>query len=235
MRILIGFLSFLVFFISCNGSIEGEGLATEQKTIALDEFEELKVDCNCQLTLIPSETPRIIVESHLNLIQNLKIDSKSTKLNIGENKKVGKYNLYEIQIYFKPGLNQIELSQKTKMKIAGTLQAKRLKIELKEASQIDQSFIETKELDLSMKDLSKASISGLAENLTLKASEESQTDLVKLNSKNIVFNTKDKAIAYLNPEKRLEGTAYDESKVFYLGDPTKSTTENGKAIIQKNN
>lgn len=227
-------ICFILFgLISCNSSIDGESTATAEKTFAIDQFTDLEIDCHCEITLIPAETPKVVVKSHFNLTQNLVVNSKRNKLNIGENKQVGNYDLYHVIVYFHPELQTIQASNRANIKVSGSIKTNKLDIKLSDHCSLDQAFIETEKLNVTLKNKSQATIKGTAREVNLSASEESNALLTQLQSNTIYFNSKNEAKLELNPLEKLEGTAYDHSEVYYLGEPHKSITENGQAVIQK--
>lgn len=228
-------LSFFAFCVtSCNSSIDGEGPATAEQEIATDLFAELRADCNCILTLIPSENPKVIIESHQNLIDNLKVDSKRNRLEISENKKVGKYALYNVNVYFNPELNTVVLKGNTKMKVSGTLKAAKMNFELKDNSSISDTYTDIEKFGIKLQNNSIAQIRGTAIALDADVSGKSNADLAELQSVDVNFKTADEAQLSVFPLKNLTGKASGNSIVKYKGDPNKDATAKEKAIIQQN-
>src|SRR5690606_34264307 len=145
MKNLIFILTSAMFILSCSSSLDGEGAATAQQEFAVDVFNSAEINCNCDVTFIPSEISKVIVESHQNLSDNLEIQSKGKDLVIKEKQSVGDYNLYNVNIYFNLELNEIELNQQSKMKISGTLKANEFHLDINDQSSINESFVEIKD------------------------------------------------------------------------------------------
>ncbi|MFA7615584.1 MAG: DUF2807 domain-containing protein [Weeksellaceae bacterium] len=228
-------LSYFVFCVtSCNSSIDGEGPATAEHEVATDLFAELRADCNCILTLIPSENPKVIIESHQNLIDNLNVDSKRNRLEISENKRVDKYALYNVNVYFNPELNTVVLKGNTKMKVSGTLKAVKMNFELKDNSSISDTYTDIEKIGIKLKNSCIAQIRGTAISLDADVSGRSNADLAELQSVDVNFKTADEAQLSVFPLKNMTGTANGNSIVKYKGDPNKDTTAKEKAIIQQN-
>lgn len=233
MKNLILILTVLLLTFSCTSKIDGENAATAKKEFKATGFKNLDVNCNCDVTVIPSEISKVVVESHQNLIDNLEIVSKGKNLRIKEKRPVGEYDLYNVNIYTNPGLSEIELNKQTKMKISGTIKSEKLKIEAKDQSFINQSYLDIQDLELDFSDQSNVNLSGTVINLDLDIKDESIADLSNLQSVKSEFNAEGNAMTTLHALKDLTGKAIDNSKVFYLGDPNKNTTEKDKAIISK--
>lgn len=228
---------FILFFIitlvisSCKSSVEGEGAATAYQEFELDNFDKIEVNCYCDVTLIPSTSSKVVVETHQNLLENIVITSKNNKLVIKENKNVTNYSLNNVNIYF-TDLQEIKLNQQAELKVAGTLKADKMQIEIKDQASVFQTYVDFKELKLTAKDQSKIELAGLAINLNLQLQNQAQADLEKLQVVDINFTVKDNALATISPLKSMSGKASDTSKVFYSGDPVKDVKESDRALIQ---
>lgn len=227
-------LSFVVFALaSCSSGIEGEGAATAQKEIAIEAFSNLEINCNCELTLIPGATTKILVESHQNLVDNLEAKLNGKDLEIKEISKVQSADLYNVIVYFNPELNQIELNNQTKMKVSGTLKADQFSIEVNDQSNIQETFVEITDLKLSLSDQSMVNLTGTIINLNLKSSGESKAVLTGTQAVEIDFNAADNSHLSVYAMKDLIGKATGNAQVYYKGDPKKDTTEKDKAKIQQ--
>ena len=233
MKKLILILTTTLIFVSCNSGIEGEGAATAVKEFKAENFSQIEANCNCDVTMIPSEVNKVIVESHQNLIDNLEIKNSGKKLIIKEKQKVKQYDLLNINVYIKPDLEKIELNRQAKMKIAGAIKANKLKIKAKGQSSILQSYLDIKDLELDFSGQSIVNLSGTAIKLDVQTSDETQADLFDLQSVEVKFDTQDNSGLKLNVMKDLRGQASDNAQVSYTGDPNKNTTEKDRALINK--
>lgn len=233
MKKYITLLSIPFIFASCSSGIEGEGTANQEKEFAVDLFTTIDAKCNCDITLIPSEENKVVVESHQNLIDNLEIKSSGSDLVIKEKENVAKYSLYNVNIYINPNLEEIELYNQSKLKISGTLKSDKIKIETNDQSKIEQSFLEIKDLKLSLSDQTFTNLSGTVINLDLKATDQSKAELQNLQTVEIDFNAQDNTTLTLYAMKDLSGTASDNAQVSYKGDPNKDTTEKDRALINQ--
>src|SRR5690606_24265125 len=234
MKNLIFILTSAMFILSCNSSLDGEGAATAQQEFAVDVFNSAEINCNCDVTFIPSEIPKVIVESHQNLIDNLEIQSKGKDLVIKEKQSVGEYNLYNVNVYFNPELEEIELNKQSKMKIAGTLKINEFYLDLNEQSSVNESFIEIKDLEIDASNQAQIKMNGTVIQLDINTSDESRADLKDLQAVEIDFSAKDNSSLSVYAMKDLSGTASNNAEVDYRGDPNKDTTEKDRAIIRQN-
>lgn len=231
-KIIIPVFIFLIVS-SCSSPIQGEGAATGIKEFETGDFQKIEVDCNCYLTLIPSETSKLVVESHENLIENIEVKSKKKSLKISEKKKVEEFDLYNVNVYTSTPLSEISLKGQARMKTSGTLTSKKLNLNTRDEVSVSQAHLELEDADFDFRDKSKINISGTAVNLSLNADGKSDADLSKLICVDINFKAFDYSALTLYAMKNLKGRAHNNSVVFYLGNPSKSTTEKDKAIIQQ--
>lgn len=225
-------LIIIIFLIGCQSKIEGEGNANSIQEYAIDTFSLLDVKCNCNLTLIPSQETKVVIESHENLIQNLKVNLKRNKLTIEEISTVEKFSLYNVNIYFDPQLKNINLGQQTKMKISGTMKAKEIIMNLSDNAILNNAYLELKTFDLEMNDQSQATINGTAIDQNISTNDESIADLSNLQGVDVKIKAKKNSNLTVNAMKSLSGTAYDNAKVYFLGDPKKDISEKDRATIQ---
>lgn len=230
-------LSFLAIGIlgltSCSSGIEGEGAATAQKEISTEIFKSLDVSCNCELTLIPSTTPKIVVESHQNLIDNLVVVNKTNHLEIEETSNVQSADLYNVIVYYTPELAKVELNDQTKMKVSGTLKSENFTLEVNDQSNIQETFVEITDMKLSISDQTMVNLTGTIINLDINSSDESKADLTGTQIVDIRFNAADNSYLSLYAMKDLSGKATGNSEVYYKGNPKKDTTEKDRAKIQQ--
>lgn len=233
MKNLLFTISAALTLISCGSGLEGEGAATAKKDFAVDSFTSIEANCNCDITIIPSETQKVVVESHQNLIDNLELTSKRGNLVINEKSKVGEYALYNVNIYSPAALNEIELNDQSRMKISGTLKAEKFKIDANDQSIISESYVDFKELELNLSDQSNATMTGTAINLDVESSNQAIGNLTELQSVEIDFTAKNQSNLSLWVMKDLSGEASDNAQVSYKGDPNKDTKETGQAIINQ--
>ncbi|MBA5628325.1 GIN domain-containing protein [Moheibacter lacus] len=233
MKNIILLFSIATLAVSCSSGIEGEGAATAKKEFAVDHFTSLETHCNCEITLIPSDISKVVVESHQNLIDNMDIKTKGNDLVIKELKTVDNYDLYNVNVYFNPNLSEVELNNQSKLKTSGTLKADQFSFEINDQSSITETFLDIKNLDLDVSDQTQIKMTGTAINVEINAYDESRTDLTELQAVEIDFHAKDNASLSIYAMKDLKGTAKDNAQVSYKGDPNKNTTEKDRAIIQK--
>ena len=231
-RILI--VSLLIGITSCSASIEGEGPATAQHETAVESFNELDIACNCDVTLIPSESAHVVVESHQNLIDNYEIVFNRGTLKLSEKSPVSKFNLYNVNVYFNSDINKIKLKNKTRLKVSGTLKSDNLELDVNDDSEMTQSFMELKDFQIKASNHSQIQLNGTVIDLKVKAMDKSNVNLSNLQAVSVDLTSEDDSELLLNVLKNIKGTAGDNSKVFYKGDPVKDIKEIDRASILQN-
>ncbi len=223
-----------ILFISCNMGLNGEGAATSKKEFPLTDYQSIEANCNCDITLIPSNNPKVVVESHQNLIDNLEINVNGNNLKIKEKSKVDQFDLYHVVVYSPVSLNEIELNKQSRMKISGTLKADRFKIEAKDQSFLDQAYVDIQDFEIELSDQAHLTITGTAINLDVDSSDQANGNFADLQTVDIKFKAEDNSNMSLYAMKNLSGEAQNNAQVSYKGDPNKNTTEKDRAFINKN-
>lgn len=233
MKKILIFLIIPLLFISCNSSIDGEGMGNIEQEFATDVFSNLKINCNCDVTIIPSTVSKVVVESHQNLIDNLQIKSKKKDLEITESKNVDSYELYNVNVYVNEGISKIDLEKNANAKFSGTVRAEKLKLTVKDKSHLSEAHVQDiRNLELDMDKDAKVVLTGSAVNVKINSSGKSDANLSGLTAVDVDFKTKDYSSISLHVLKGMSGTASDNSQVLYTGDPKKDATEKDKARIQ---
>lgn len=233
MKKLFIVISTINFLISCSSGLEGEGTANARKEFAVDQFTSIEANCNCDITLIPSETSKVIVESHQNLIDNLDLISKRGELTINEKSRVGKFDMYNVNIYSPTSLNEIELNNQSRMKISGTLKSDKFKIEANDQSFINEAYVDIKDFELDISNQTNVTVTGTAIKLEVNSSDQSIGNFSQLQAVETEFQAKNESSLSLWVMKDLSGEASDNAQVSYKGDPNKDTKETGRAMINQ--
>lgn len=218
---------------SCSSSIEGEGAATMQKSFTVDQISELNIACNCNVTLIPGNEIGVKVESHQNIIDNLKVEANKGTVSIGENTSVGNYSAYDVFVYVTRDLKEIDISNQTALKVSGTLNVDDLEIELNNQAKIDNTYLITNNFRLNLNDQSVVDLKGTSIALIYKGSNQSKADLLAFETNDAQVSTSDNAILNINTRKTLSGSAKGNSIITYVGEPTKNTKIADNAQVVK--
>lgn len=232
-KLLALILTIALCTFSCQSNIEGEGNATFSEEIKIQNFDKLVVECNCNLILIPAEEPKIIIESHQNIIENAVVHSNSKKLIINEKKEVKDFDLYNVMVYFSKEINEINLEENTKMNVAGVLKSEELKLKIADRSEINQSAMEIRDFELKAEGHTKVNINGSGIQVKIKASDHSKINLSDFKIVDADFEAKDNSELNLNVMKTLNGKASNHSKVVYEGNPVKNISEKDLANVRQ--
>lgn len=233
MKIFILSIISVSFLLACSSGIEGEGAATDKREYAVDQFSKVEIDCNCDVTFIPSEAGKVAVESHQNLLDNYEINSNGKTLTIKEKETVSKYSLNNVNIYIDSNFKEIELNGQAKMKTAGTLKSPKFSLTVNDQSTVNECYMDITDFDLDLADQTQTTIGGTVITLNLDATEEAKAFLTEFQAVEIDFDANDNTLLNLYAMKDLNGKASDNAQVFYKGDPNKDTVEKDRALITK--
>lgn len=218
---------------SCSSSIDGEGAATAQKSFTVDQINELNVGCNCNVILIPGNEVGVKVESHQNIIDNLKVEAKKGALTIEETKPVNQFSAYDVYVYVNRDLKDLELEKQTALKVSGTLNVDDLVIEANDQSKIADTYLITNNLKLSVFDQAFVNLQGTSISLIYKGENQSKGDLFTFETNDAQVYTSDNATLNINSRKSLAGAVKGNSIVTYVGEPSKDTKIADNAQVVK--
>ena len=218
---------------SCSSALDGEGVATAQKSFTVDQVTELNVGCNCNVILIPGNQVGVKVESHQNIIDNLKVEAKNGSLKIEETKPVNQFSAYDVYVYVTRDLKELELDKQTALKVSGTLNVDDLIIETNDQSKISDAYLITNNLKLSVFDQTFVNLQGTSISLVYKGENQSKGDLFTFETNDAQVFTSDNAILNINSRKSLAGSAKGNSVITYIGEPSKDTKIADNAQVVK--
>ena len=222
-----------ITLLSCSTSLDGEGVATAQKNFTVDQITELDISCNCNVTLIPGNTVGVKIESHQNIIDNLKVEASKGSVKIDENKQVGQFSAYDVFVYVTRDLKEIEINKQTALKVSGTLNVDDLIIETNDQSKISDTYLITNNLKLTTSDQSYNQLNGTSISLVYKGENQSKSDLFTFETNDAQVFISDNAILNINSRKSLAGSAKGNSVVTYIGEPSKDTKISDNAQVLK--
>ena len=112
------------------------------------------------------------------------------------------------------------------------MKAEEITINMSDEAILNDAFLELKKFDLEMNDQSQATINGTAIDQNISTNDESIADLSNLQGVDVEIKAKKNSNLTVNAMKKLSGTAYDNAKVYFLGDPKKDISEKDRATIQ---
>lgn len=219
--------------VSCSSSIDGEGAATAQKNFTVDQIADLDLACNCNVTIIPGNEVGVKVESHQNLIDNLKVEAKAGELKISENTNVDNYSAYDVFVYVTRDLKNIEFAKQTAAKVSGTLNVDNIEIEVKDQAKVDDFFLITNNMRLKVKNQASVKLKGTSMSLIYEGDNQSNADLFDFETNDAQIEISDNAVLNLNSRKSIAGTAKGNSIINYLGEPSKNTKIADNAQVNK--
>lgn len=220
-------------FLSCSSAIDGDGAATAQKNFTIDQISKLNIECNCNVTLISGNTIGVKAESHQNILDNLIVEGNKGNLSIKESSTVNQFSAYDVFVYVTRDLKQVSIAKQTNLKVSGTLNVDDLEIQTKEQSKIDNAYLITNNLKLSLYDQSMISLKGTSIALMYKGENQSKGELFDFESNDAQVYTNDNAILNINSRKSLSGSAKGNSVITYAGEPSKDTKIADNAQVLK--
>lgn len=224
---------FFILLVSCNSSVNGEGIATAQKEYKVDKIDNLTISCNCNVILVPGNTTNLRIDSHQNLIDNLDITTNKNSLSIKEKKDVKDFSSYDVYVYVTRDFKKFIIDKKTSVTTSGALNVDELEIIAKDQSKISQTYLITDKLDLRSEDHSSILLEGTTEKMKIKAENNSKLNLFKFEVNEVDFLAEDNALLDVNARQILSGSAKNNTIVSFIGDPNKELKITDQAQVLK--
>ncbi|WP_395093670.1 GIN domain-containing protein [Vaginella massiliensis] len=223
----------LVSFTACSSSIDGEGPGDIKHQVAVEHIKSIEVDCNCQVTILQGNENRVEVESHQNIIDNLKINSKGNIVLISETQEVDTYNNYRVYLYVTKELEDLEISGLTDVMVSGTLNVDKLDLKIKDQARIEEAYIIANEVEIKAQNQSQINLQGAVNKLLVKAYDQSNLDLGNFVAYDTEFLAEDNVNFIVNAKSALIGKASGTALIQYIGDPRKDTKVSDQAQVIK--
>ncbi|MGI9526633.1 MAG: GIN domain-containing protein [Weeksellaceae bacterium] len=232
MNKLLLFLPILFLFIQCENSLKGEGDADLAQDYILDDFDAVSAKGKFKLIMIPSDSSYLSVQTHKNLIGNMKIYVQNKTLNIGESEMVDSFESYVVYLYYDKQLDQVSIAEKVYLESSEMLNFDDLDLNASNESTIKQFGINAKEVDLKVVDKAEVEISGSASKLDLKAKDFANVSLENLDVKVMDVDLGGEAEVLANVNKELKGRVLENATLKYLGNPQKDVEvkDNGEIL-----
>ncbi|MDR2122157.1 MAG: DUF2807 domain-containing protein [Flavobacteriaceae bacterium] len=213
-------VTFALLFSSCTFPIKGEGTITTRE-IKLNNVKQISAKGSCRLVyLYDNKKPRMIIETHENLIDNLKIHTEEGQLSISESRRVKDADLYNVYIY-NPEIEYFELHDQVNIDVNSQLRISKLNIILSDVSKFLGNSIVVDELNVKVKDNAKINLQGEGNKLILHASDASDFSAPFLELSEVKIQLSDVATVELNIKNKLVGKLSDNSRLTVIGNPAK--------------
>lgn len=225
---ILSTISFLI--ISCSRSIKGEGEIIN-KEIKISQIKEISAHGSYRLIyLYDIYSPRIVIESYKNLIENLKIEDSNGKLSISESRKVSNPDLYNIYLYNKQ-IEKFDIHDNVHVDINTQLRVSKLTINLYDTTKFIANTVIANDINVQLKNDAKINLRGSSNNLTLLAHDSSDFTSPFLELSEAQVELSDVANAELAVKSKLQGKISDNTKLTVIGNPAKNIQQKDLAVI----
>ena len=225
---ILSTISFLI--ISCSRSIKGEGEIIN-KEIKISQIKEISAHGSYRLIyLYDIYSPRIVIESYKNLIENLKIEDSNGKLSISESRKVSNPDLYNIYLYNKQ-IEKFDIHDNVHVDINTQLRVSKLTINLDDTTKFIANTVIANDINVQLKNDAKINLRGSSNNLTLLAHDSSDFTAPFFELSEAQVELSDVANAELAVKSKLQGKISDNTKLTVIGNPAKNIQQKDLAAI----
>ena len=220
-RILFLIPLILYFLTSCNDGLKGEGDAGLAQDFKVEPFTDIVADGSFKLILIPNDSTYVSVQTHKNLIENMKIYVQNHSLNISEKESINSFESYVVYLYYNQSLEEISLNGKVLLENSSTLNFDNLELKMHDASIIKQFPLSAKEMEITIDGKAEITLSGSASTLKVKAKEYAKVNLEDFPVKVLEVDLAGEAEVIANIEKELDGRVLENSTLRYTGSAVK--------------
>ncbi|WP_173779426.1 GIN domain-containing protein [Frigoriflavimonas asaccharolytica] len=207
----------IIFSIISCGKISPEGNITT-KQLDLQQFSKLNLDGNFRVFYIKSSKNFVVVETYDNINSNLDIEVEDKTLTIKEKRPTEAVDFYNITIYSKYDINDIQISKLAEMNLSSEIKTDHFKLFLKNNAKFIGS-IQSRRTDLEMEQLSRANFTGASTNVFLKMKDTTNLISPYWHIKNLKIETKNQPYAEVTVQDSITGSLEDTSKLLYYNDP----------------
>lgn len=231
-KFLLLFSLFFLIFTACNENIKGEGDAQLAMDFKVEPFTDVKANGKFKLIMIPNDSSYVSVQTHRNLIENVKLYVQNNTLHIEEDKSVDSFESYVIYLYYGNQVNDIEIRHKVLLESSSTLNFDKLDITAMDESVVRQFVINAKEADFTIEDKAEFELSGVATTVDLKAKDYANVQMEALDVKVLNVDLSGEADVIANVNKELEGRVLENATLRYIGSAIKDVDvkDNGEII-----
>lgn len=228
------FIITLSLFIRCHKPVEGNGNVIE-KEYDINDFNELNVVGDFQVSLIQAETPSLKLKMDENLIENTRWDFSGKTLTIDEKEQVVKKTVYEIVLTV-PSLKEISLAHHAVLLSNDVFNTNHLTLNAKEGSKINMS-LKVKGLKLNASKESEIKLYGETHTFIVKAEDKTEIDAIDFEAKEVEMDASGTSELKVFATKSLSGTVVENATVSYReGNFTRDfrAKDQGEVIAVKN-
>lgn len=230
-RIFVVFLLISAFFANCGLNFKRGNGEIEISEFEIEGFHKIYVGGNYDLTLIPSNQCRVVIQTDENLLDYINVEEYEGALNINNVHRLKSSNGINIQVFYK-NIDQIYSTGASRITHEGILETEELDIDLSGAGSVNLD-IDVKQVKIQM---SGAGIIELSGNTDLQESHISGAGGLMaegLRSKVCDVNLSGLGGASVYVTEKLEASITGIGGITYSGNPQlieKQVTGLGKII-----
>lgn len=234
MKHIVLILSLLVF-VGCQSDIKGDGPANKTKVYHFTNIKEINFQTNAQVKFIlnESDSTKVEIQSHQNLIENLEVSQKDDILKLSEKENVMENDVYMVTIYVNQKILDLNLAKGTNAQFFGRFIFNELKLGVKDSAKITELDIQGKQLNLRVEDFGRVEMSGHLSQLDLHISDFANAQMKALFCDEADIDASGETKTSLTVIKELAVNATEKAEVFYLSDPNKKIKSDDQSIVRK--
>lgn len=184
---MLTFMKYVIYIIiatsivSCNvvsnmTKVNGQG-SVKTETMSLNEFNELKISKGWQVTLIPAEENKLVIQANENLLELLIVENNSNQLTVSADEQIGQADAKLIEIYYSSQLTSLDCSAGVDLTAGGNLNFDDLSLSISSGSEVKLKMM-LKNLDLKTSSGAEADLRVQGEQVFASSSSGSELNLV---------------------------------------------------------
>ncbi len=226
----IGILAILLFGSSCERCRQGIGKTTE-KTIQLENFDEISIDIPGKIYIRQSNSYQVKVECNENLMSILDFEVSRKKLRLKSTNCIDGFT--DLNVYVSvPNLEKITVNSDARLYTQSNFKIKDFKLEVNGAG--------TAKLDLNCKDLetelngmAKIKYSGQCKKHEIEINGTGSVNTYKMITQELEIELNGSGTGKVSASEKLDISVNGVGTVYYAGKPEKLNTQiNGLGTVK---
>ncbi|MCB9202051.1 MAG: DUF2807 domain-containing protein [Flavobacteriales bacterium] len=229
--LITSYLIAFLLILSCSSPIQPQG-EIDDKEIELKTYDEVELSGRFRTIFIEDSVSKVRIESFTNIIENLNIEQNGFKVKVSEKESVDEgTEIYNVYIHTK-NIKEIYAEDNVFIDTPSYIRNNEVLIELNDDAKMIAELYSEK-LELSITDNADANLKGSTVNLDLEAEDNSslKAPFFVINEAEVYQSGMSES--ELNVKNELTGKVIDNSKLTFIGNPSKDVKQKDLATIEK--
>ncbi len=224
------FSFFFLNLISC-GPVEPKGNII-LKDLNTDDFDNLTLSGNFRAFYVNADSSFVSVETYENVADNLKINVKNQTLSIKEKRPTKKVDFYNITIYSKYQIKEIEIDKMVELNISSEIKTDQFRLNAKNNAKFIGS-LRSRVAEIVMSEKSRVNLRGQTQHAKLKISDTASIIAPYWEIDRASLDAGKNSYTELNVKDSLRGTVKNTAQLVYYQQPVQALKIERSATVHQ--